>query len=224
MNFSFAELQQLLFAMPLSSSQVNLLIALSACLTILLAAVGISTTLSRRTVHQGVRRRAESRWPGDQSEEAAPGAAHIRRGFVQLLTSLGKSTTARNPEELSRVRSTLVRAGYRSPDASIVLFGSKFFLAIVLPCLYVAFRPAALRTLPYTYTMLLFVLCALIGFYAPSIWVHIQMRRRQRQILEGFPDALDLMVVCVEAGLGLEAAIHRVGDEMKLSHTALSEE
>ena len=221
---TLAHLLQMLFSTPLSPSQVSLLIASSAFLSVLLAAVGISATLSHRTAHQKVRRRAEDTWSTDQSAEATHSATSIKRGFIQLVTALGKSSTAQNPEELSRVRTTLVHAGYRSPDAPTILFGIKLFVAIVLPSVYGALRPPALQNLPYLQTVLLFVLCAVLGFYVPNIWVKGQARRRKRLIVEGFPDALDLMVVCVEAGLGLEATIHRVGEEMKLSNKVLNDE
>lgn len=68
------------------------------------------------------------------------------------------------------------------------------------------------------------MVAAVVGFYIPSLWLQFKIGRRRRQILLGFPDALDLMVVCVEAGLGLDAAITRVGAEMKLGHRVLSEE
>jgi tight adherence protein C len=65
---------------------------------------------------------------------------------------------------------------------------------------------------------------AYIGFYLPNLWLRIKSGRREEKILQGFPDALDLMVVCVEAGIGLDAAINRVGEEMKLSNKVLAEE
>jgi len=72
--------------------------------------------------------------------------------------------------------------------------------------------------------MLLSVTLALIGFYLPNLWLRLKIARRKEKIIKGFPDALDLMVVCVEAGVGLDAAIYRVGEEMKLSNKVLSEE
>jgi len=94
MTLSLANLLQMLFSSPLSSSQISLLIASSAFLTVLLAAVGISAALSHRTAHQEVRRRAEGTWSTDQPEEATQSAASVKRGFIQLVTALGKSSTA----------------------------------------------------------------------------------------------------------------------------------
>jgi tight adherence protein C len=65
---------------------------------------------------------------------------------------------------------------------------------------------------------------ALAGFYLPGLWLHVKVNRRKEKILHGLPDALDLMVVCAEAGIGLDASIYRVGEEMKLTNKPLSEE
>jgi tight adherence protein C len=68
------------------------------------------------------------------------------------------------------------------------------------------------------------VLLALVGFYIPSLWLRIKIAQRKDEIVRGFPDALDLMVVCAEAGMGLDAAINRVGEEMRLRCAPVSDE
>jgi tight adherence protein C len=68
------------------------------------------------------------------------------------------------------------------------------------------------------------VIAAALGLYLPTVFVSARADRRQRDIINGFPDALDLMLVCVEAGLGLEAAFARVGMEMTNSHPRLAEQ
>jgi tight adherence protein C len=134
----------------------------------------------------------------------------------------GKVNKPHSDTQLSMVRHTLLQAGYRGADAVFVFFGIKLYLAILVPLLYAALQPLALRVLPPT--VFLFVLLAVMGFYIPGLWVRIKIRQRQRQVFAGFPDALDLMVVCVEAGLGLDAAIHKVGEEIQWTHRVLSEE
>jgi tight adherence protein C len=68
------------------------------------------------------------------------------------------------------------------------------------------------------------VIAALAGLYLPALFVRAKADRRREQLINGFPDALDLMLVCVEAGLGLEAAFNRVGQEMVHSHPLISEQ
>src|SRR3546814_20462126 len=68
------------------------------------------------------------------------------------------------------------------------------------------------------------VLLAVAGLYLPNIFIAAKRDRRQRELLNGFPDALDLMLVCVEAGLGIDAAFQRVGKEIVHSHPLLAEQ
>jgi tight adherence protein C len=124
--------------------------------------------------------------------------------------------------KLSLVRQSLVQAGYRGPDALFIFLGIKLYLAILMPMAYVGLRSLALRALPMM--PFCFILLAVIGFYAPGLWIRMKIRHRRRKVFEGFPDALDLMVVCVEAGLGLDAAIYKVGEELQLTNRILSEE
>jgi tight adherence protein C len=62
------------------------------------------------------------------------------------------------------------------------------------------------------------------GYYGPQMWLRNMITKRKERLVNGFPDALDLMVVCVEAGLGLDQAMHRVGNEVKQGHPDLGEE
>jgi tight adherence protein C len=186
------------------------------CFALLLLSAGLSSLLSSRKVRQNLRRRVGI--PSTRERTAIPAL------FWRVLLALGQGAKPRNEAELSYVRRTLVQAGYRRADAPIILFGVKLCLTIGLPLLFVGLRPPGMRTLPTAYTMLLFVLLAITGFYAPSAWLRMSQQHRRQQIAASFPDALDLMVVCVEAGLGLDAAIHRVGEQIALSHKVLSEE
>jgi len=64
----------------------------------------------------------------------------------------------------------------------------------------------------------------MLGLILPDIWLRVKTKGRMKRIVRGFPDACDLLVVCVEAGMGLDAAIHRVGEELGLTHQELSDE
>jgi tight adherence protein C len=86
------------------------------------------------------------------------------------------------------------------------------------------FRPDSVRLWTPAASILLYVTLAMAGYYAPHLWLHLRIRERKRRISEGFPDALDLIVVCLESGLGLGPAIQRVGEEIKLVHKQLSDE
>ncbi len=122
----------------------------------------------------------------------------------------------------SRVHGVLVNAGYRGEYAPIVYFGAKTILAVLLPL--VAFFMAITLALEPGRTTSLLILTAAIGYFAPNIFLIWRVRGRKREIFNAFPEALDLMVVCVEAGLALDAAIAKVGAEIGQSSAALGEE
>ena len=144
--------------------------------------------------------------------------------LFKFLGAIGEATKPKNVDEMSHMRRTLVKAGYRSIDTPLIFFGTRLLLAIALPAMFAVLRTSALPMLTYMHTMVLFIFLAVVGFYAPNLWVKIRTQRRQRKIVEGFPDALDLMTVCVEAGLGLDAALNQVAEEISMNNRALSEE
>jgi tight adherence protein C len=153
---------------------------------------------------------------------AAPGA--FSQFFVDITTRFGGYSTPKSDEELTHRKKKLLVAGFRKQDAVVIFYGLKIVLAILLPAAY--FLALFIFGIPAKKSILLLVLLlmALAGFYLPDVGIKIAAARRQEKITDGFPDALDLMVVCVEAGMGLDQAIKRVADEMKLSYRVISEE
>lgn len=124
----------------------------------------------------------------------------------------------------SEIRTQLVQAGFRHPKSMLYYFGCKLLLAIGLPILSLAplFFLGYMGGVDRTVLIVLLAAAALIGFYLPDIVVSRRMARRQLEFTEGFPDAMDMLVVCVEAGLGLDAAIQRVGEEIAIAHPELA--
>lgn len=122
-----------------------------------------------------------------------------------------------------RLREKLVAAGFPSPAAPRIFTMIRLLLVIVVPLLYVliAFsqdEPPGFLTLYIVGSVL-----ALLGLYLPNLFVQAKADRRKEAIVNGFPDCLDLILVCVEAGLGIEAAMDRVGREMVHSHPLVSQ-
>ncbi len=120
----------------------------------------------------------------------------------------------------SRMRLRLMHAGYRGEDAPTIYYGAKAALAVALPLLVFVLTVAEMRD----QLALLLVLTAALGYYAPNVFLVLRTRERKREIFDAFPDALDLMVVCVEAGLGLDAAIAKVGEEIGKTSSSLGDE
>lgn len=148
----------------------------------------------------------------------------VKEWFLTAISSLGAYLKPKKQDEISNIRKKFLKAGLRNHNAPLVFFGFKAFLAIVLVSGVFLLKILVIKAIPNHIFIFLSVLVALIGFYLPEIWLRIKTDRRREQILLGFPDALDLMVVCVEAGMGLDAAISRVGEDMQMSNKVLSDE
>jgi len=157
------------------------------------------------------------------------GLAHWRaRGMAVLLHLSGWARPAQeeNATHLTSqsTRQHLVQAGLRGRNALSVFYGTKAALALLMPAtsLWVwwllASVPQGIQSLAAL------VLCCALGYYLPDIGVRWLTTHRQTQLLHAFPDALDLLRVCVQAGLGLDAAIERVGRDMHITNPAISEE
>jgi len=114
----------------------------------------------------------------------------------------------------------LVQAGFRHPHAHKFLYGSKLLFALASPAFVVVCAGAAGKQ--FDASML--PLVGLAGFMAPGFYVRRKAMCRKRRIRRGLPDALDLLVICVESGLGLDHALLQTAKELRTSHPAISEE
>lgn len=126
--------------------------------------------------------------------------------------------------ESSVLRERLMRAGYHNELNALIFLAAKSMLAAILPIIYFIY---ILIFGSYVGVLLTFLFCILLsglGYYAPDLWLLYRTKLRQRQIFDSFPNALDLMRVCISAGLGLDSAIDRVGKELKIESMALAEE
>ena len=143
-------------------------------------------------------------------------AVKIVGPFAQLSSPTGDGET-------SPLRLKFLNAGIRHPDASLFYFGLKTLLPLGFAGLaFVAMRAAGADN--GLTTLLWLAVAALFGCYLPNIVLRMMIKGRQREIFENFPDAADLMLVCVEAGLGLDAALVKVTEEIRVKSEALAQE
>ncbi len=132
---------------------------------------------------------------------------------------------ARSSEkQVAGVKLKLLQAGIRSDGAITMYYATKTLLAVFMPLVALTVLIFVGTRLENTQTMAVLLFGAALGFYGPTIWLNRRAQNRQREIFEAFPDAVDLLVVCVEAGLGLDAAIARTAQDMEKRSTALAEE
>ena len=134
------------------------------------------------------------------------------------LADLGKILPAPSTQGVSRDKLLIVRAGYRDPDAILTIRGLKIVFPIAT--LAAVYFTGLYRANPYMF----FPLALLLGYLIPDLWLTWKVRSRQRRLRRALPDALDLLVICVEAGLGLDQALMKVSQELRITHRELSDE
>jgi tight adherence protein C len=124
----------------------------------------------------------------------------------------------KSPKDMSRLRRRLTTAGYRSPSAATLFAASELLFALVGALVLVIVRGVS-------HGGLLFALfAAVVGYLLPGGWLARKTSLRQKQIQNGLPDALDLFIVCIEAGSSVDQAIVKSSDELEISHPALADE
>ena len=202
---------------------VKLFISGLAFSSVVLAGLGVYFYWIYFTERRGLLRRVEG-IDGKPASEATLWFAVLKQRLLGLFGALGHLTKPKKEEEISHLRKAFMKAGYRREGTIILYFGIKTLLAALFPFLFFLVKLLVIRVIPPITVLAGVVLLALTGFYLPNLWLLIVTGRRQEMIQRGLPDALDLMVVCAEAGIGLDAAINRVGEEMKLGNRPLSDE
>ena len=139
--------------------------------------------------------------------------------FTASLPQLGK--LASTPKKhLEQLRTAMLQAGFFQSAAPHIFIGARLLLTLVLAlagvAVYIWIGPAGGKTLP------LLVVAGCVGFLAPGFWLSSQVARRQRLLRTALPDVLDMLVLCLEGGISLNAAIQRVSDELLTVHPAIA--
>jgi len=161
-------------------------------------------------------------------QDAAP-QARLRNGSknADKLDKFANFLEPQNEEELSAARLKLLRAGYRSKSAvrtfhfAQLVLGLGFLLAGVV---YAVVLSATGDEISTQKLVLAVVLPGGIGYFMPKYWVERRVQSRQEEIINGFPDSLDMLLVCVEAGQSIDQAIIRVSKEVRAGYPALADE
>jgi tight adherence protein C len=160
---------------------------------------------------------------GRAGEGSHPGLVGWIQGLARRGAAwFGELVKPREAQELSKTKSALVQAGYRQPSAVEIYWGIKAGAA--LAGLVLGALAAMSGRLPGQYKMFAVIGLTALGFYLPGLILDARVKARQKAIQRSLPDALDMLVVCVEAGMGLDAAIFRVYQELAYKDPILSSE
>ncbi|HML18225.1 MAG TPA: type II secretion system F family protein [Bryobacteraceae bacterium] len=156
---------------------------------------------------------------GVDTSETVP--SHPSLAFHDLIKKLG-NIVPQSPKDVTVMQRRLIRAGMRGENALKILYGSKVALGVALPLLAVLFVFGSSADSGNKFAVILG--SAGVGFFGPNEYVRRVASRRQHEIARGLPNALDLLVVCVESGLGLDQAILQVSKELENAHPEISQE
>ena len=169
----------------------------------------------------------------NQRRRLGPGAGRVSTALPPLTKRVADtpffrwvrtSTSIRDGEEFQTLTLNLARAGMDHPAGPVWFVVSRFLLAVLLPLIFLLVQRAMGQTASGFGLVLWTLLSCAAGLMLPGIYIKRRVAARQAELEREFPDALDLMVVCIEAGLGLDAAFVRIGQAMGRSHPAIAAE
>lgn len=157
------------------------------------------------------------------SDELASEAQWHER-VLAMAGPIGKLALPKGGWERSHLRTRFMNAGLRNASAPALYFAAKTVLTFMLPALFLSYLGLWHGAATSQMVLLGITVAATLGYYLPTIVLAHLIKLRQRELFENFPDALDLMIVCIEAGLSLDAVIARAGEEVRINSPALADE
>jgi tight adherence protein C len=144
--------------------------------------------------------------------------------IASILRPLARLAKPTQGEELSRINMSLVHAGYRTENAVEVYLGVKLLLVPMAFLLLWQINDHLEKPMEFPMNFCVAIVFIAVAFFLPNLWLHSQTSKRKTAIMQPLPDAMDLLVTCVEAGLSLDSAMARVSQEMELIAPILAQE
>lgn len=160
----------------------------------------------------------------DSTIEAKPKVAPWVGRVIELAKPVARLSVPKEGWESSQLRIRFMNAGYRSETAPMIFFIAKTVLTFLLPVMFILYITISGAQYSANILLLFIVISAGLGYFLPNVFLERRIAYRKREILDSFPDAMDLIIVCVESGLGLDAALARVSEEMHMISPTLGEE
>ena len=186
-----------------------------------LAWAGLAWANRRESVSQRLNQLAGANADNEKSLTAGS-EWHAR--IVKVASPMARLSAPAEGWDASALRLRFMQAGLREASWPAVYFACKTVLALLLPGLFALYQGLSAAQITVTTNVLILLVLASIGYYLPNVLLANATGRRQEELQDTMPDALDLMMVCVEAGLGLDAAMNRSASEIGLRSEALSDE
>jgi tight adherence protein C len=200
------------------------LIGITGILSLVLLAWGLVQAIpssGTRTVKRRLKE-VRNRTGGQKAAHEEARRRRRRQRLQQFLETVGQRLTGEDEESRESVRKRLVRAGYRHPNALAIFMASRVVLAVGMGLASLSL--AGVWASDPSQAFLWVAFGGLLGWMLPYIVLKRKVKARKSELQNALPDALDLMVVCVEAGLGVNQALQRVADEIDRVSDTMSEE
>ena len=161
---------------------------------------------------------------GSASGPGLEDAAQWQAKVVKVVGPVAKLSAPQEGWEGSSLRVRFMNAGLREASWPALFFASKTLLALLLPGLFMVYSGLSSVAMEFNTSLMILVVLLAVGYYLPNVILAHLVSKRRETLQNAIPDALDLMIVCVEAGLGLDAAMNRAAGEIGMRSQALSEE
>jgi tight adherence protein C len=208
--------------MTIIAENIPIMVSLAAFLALNLLSAGLFQYFRQRARERELLEKVRA--GGENRKAIDKGKTSVGMLVSGLLGLVGKRLVPEDSADYARIRTRFLRAGLRKTNAMAFCWGIKFLLMFTFPICFLLARITILGPISANTNLFICLLLALAGFYLPDVWLWLRTSRRKDKILRELPDALDLLVVCVETGLGLDAAINRVAEDMRLGSRILSDE
>ena len=214
--------------MTFSNEMIPIVVPIAVFITILLSFLALLNYLRSRSHKKKIVQKIEnSRTDGEIFEKRinqAQKARGLKNQIIELFVSLGKTIFPKQSSDFSQLRPKFQKAGFRSQRAASVFWGLKAFLSLCFPISFFIIILNYPGTLILPLKIAMFCLLGLSGFLLPDVIINRIISKRSRSIFNAFPNSLDLMAVCVEAGMGLDSSLNRVAEEIEIDSKILSDE
>ena len=208
--------------MTIITVNIPVLVSIAAFLAMVLLFAGLfqyfRQNAKSRELSEKVRACGDNRYALNKEKSS------FKTPISNFLSLLGKHLVPEDSADYTRTRSKFLMAGLRKANVVAIFWGIKLLLTFSFPICFFLAGITLLKPISANTNLFICLLLAFSGFYLPDVWLFMRTSRRKDKILKGLPDMLDLLVVCVETGMGLDAAINRVAEEIGLGNKILSDE
>lgn len=193
-------------------------------LGILMVVIALPTMLKKDS--DGFSKLKDQRDAASRKAKEKTGPDLRATGKVDKLEKFANFLEPQDVEQMSAAKLKMLRAGYRAKNAVRMFHFSQFALGLTFLALGIAYAllMKSKQEVSTQFMILSTVIPGAAGYYLPQYWVQRRLQARQQEIISGFPDALDMMLVCVEAGQSLDQSINRVAKESRAGYPALADE